>query len=193
SFGVALSYGGPFCGVIAAKEQFVRQMPGRLVGQTTDQDGNRGFVLTLSTREQHIRREKATSNICTNQALVAMMATIFLTVYGKEGIRELAEHNLAKAAYASETLAQVHGAKQLFTGAPRFHEFVLQTEETPSLWTRRLFDKKIIGGIELSRWYPELGNATLWCATEVTTRENIDTAAQVLAAGLVEASLCPRT
>src|SRR5579862_4926497 len=95
SFGVALSYGGPFCGVIAAKEQFVRQMPGRLVGQTTDHDGNRGFVLTLSTREQHIRREKATSNICSNQALVAMMATIFLTVYGKEGIRELAEHNLA--------------------------------------------------------------------------------------------------
>ena len=91
------SYGGPFCGVIAAKEQFLRQMPGRLGGQTVDHDGNRGFVLTLSTREQHIRREKATSNICTNQALVALMATIFLTVYGKEGIRELAEHNLAKA------------------------------------------------------------------------------------------------
>jgi glycine dehydrogenase subunit 1 len=187
SFGVALSYGGPFCGVIAAKEQFVRQMPGRLVGQTTDHDGNRGFVLTLSTREQHIRREKATSNICTNQALVALMATIFLTVYGKDGIGELAEHNLAKAAYAAETLSGQAGTKLLFTGAPRFHEFVLRTEESPVLWTKRLFDNKIVGGIELSRWYPELGNATLWCATEMVTRENIDTAAQVLAAGLVEA------
>ncbi len=105
SFGVALSYGGPFCGVIAAKEQFVRQMPGRLAGQTVDGAGNRGFVLTLATREQHIRREKATSNICTNQALVALMATIFLAVYGKEGMRELAEHNLAKADYAAKTLA----------------------------------------------------------------------------------------
>jgi glycine dehydrogenase subunit 1 len=115
------------------------------------------------------------------------MATIFLTVYGKEGIRELAEHNLAKAAYAAEALSSQPGTKLLFTGAPRFHEFVLQTEESPTLWTRRLFDNKIVGGIELSRWYPELGNATLWCATEMVTRENIDTAAQVLAAGLVEA------
>jgi glycine cleavage system protein P-like pyridoxal-binding family len=113
SFGVALSFGGPFCGVIATKEQFVRQMPGRLVGQTVDGNGNRGFVLTLATREQHIRREKATSNICTNQALVALMATIFLTVYGKEGIRELAEHNLAKAAYAARRSA--HPAKAVFT------------------------------------------------------------------------------
>jgi glycine dehydrogenase subunit 1 len=187
SFGVALSYGGPFCGVIAAKEKYLRQMPGRLVGQTTDHDGNRGFVLTLSTREQHIRREKATSNICTNQALVALMATIFLTVYGKEGIRELAEHNLAKAAYAAEVLSGQPGAKLLFTGAPRFHEFVLQTEESPSVWSKRLLENKIVGGIELSRWYPELGGTTLWCATEMVTRENIDTAAQVLAAGLVEA------
>jgi glycine dehydrogenase subunit 1 len=187
SFGVALSYGGPFCGVIAAKEQYLRQMPGRLVGQTVDGNGNRGFVLTLSTREQHIRREKATSNICTNQALVALMATIFLTVYGKEGIRELAEHNLAKADYAARTLAAQQGAKLLFTGAPRFNEFVLRTEEAPALWGKRLLDEKIVGGIELSRWYPELGNATLWCATEMVTRENIDTAARVLAAGLVEA------
>ncbi len=182
SFGVALSYGGPFCGVIAAKEQYLRQMPGRLVGQTVDKDGNRGFVLTLSTREQHIRREKATSNICTNQALVALMATIFLTVYGKEGIRELAEHNLAKADYAARTLADQPGAKLLFTGAPRFHEFVLRTEEAPATWSKRLLDEKIVGGIELSRWYPELKNATLWCATEVVTREQIDAAAMVLAA-----------
>ena len=129
SFGVALSYGGPYCGVIAAKEKYVRQMPGRLVGETKDKHGRRGFVLTLSTREQHIRREKATSNICTNQALVALMTTIFLTVYGKEGIRELALHNLAKAKYAAETLSAVPDAKLLFNDTPRFHEFVLQTEE----------------------------------------------------------------
>ncbi|MDE3148893.1 MAG: aminotransferase class V-fold PLP-dependent enzyme, partial [Acidobacteriota bacterium] len=187
SFGVALSYGGPFCGVIATKEQYVRQMPGRLAGQTVDGNGNRGFVLTLATREQHIRREKATSNICTNQALVALMATIFLAVYGKEGIRELAEHNLAKADYAARTLDAQPGAKLLFAGAPRFHEFVLQTEEAPAAWSQRLMDEKIVGGIELSRWYPELKNATLWCATEVVTREQIDTAARTLAAKPVEA------
>jgi glycine dehydrogenase subunit 1 len=187
SFGVALSYGGPYCGVIAAKEKYLRQMPGRLVGQTVDSNGYRGFVLTLSTREQHIRREKATSNICTNQALVALMATIFLTVYGKEGIRELAEHNLAKASYAAQTLSSQPGAKLLFTGAPRFHEFVLHTEEEPSAWSQRLLGDRIVGGIELSRWYPELKNATLWCATEVITRERIDAAARLLAAAPVEA------
>jgi glycine dehydrogenase subunit 1 len=181
SFGVALSYGGPFCGVIAAKEKYVRQMPGRLAGQTVDGAGNRGFVLTLATREQHIRREKATSNICTNQALVALMATIFLAVYGKEGIRELAEHNLAKGHYAAKTLAAQHGAKMRFTSAPRFHEFVLQTEESPAGWSDRLLENKIVGGIDLTRWYPELKNCTLWCATEVNTREQIDRAAKVLA------------
>jgi glycine dehydrogenase subunit 1 len=187
SFGVALSYGGPFCGVIAAKEQFLRQMPGRLAGQTVDSNGYRGFVLTLATREQHIRREKATSNICTNQALVALMATIFLSVYGKEGIRELAEHNLAKADYAARTLSAQAGAKLRFTGAPRFHEFVLQTDEAPAALSARLLDNKIVGGIELSRWYPELENCTLWCATEVMRRETIDKAARVLASVTVEA------
>ena len=187
SFGVALSYGGPFCGVIAAKEQYLRQMPGRLVGQTVDSSGYRGFVLTLSTREQHIRREKATSNICTNQALVALMATIFLSVYGKEGIRELAEHNLAKASCTAQALSSQPGAKMRFNGAPRFNEFVLQTEESPAAWTQRLMDEKIVGGIDLSRWYPELRNCTLWCATEVVTRANIDTAAKVISAAPVEA------
>ncbi|MDR3741154.1 MAG: aminotransferase class V-fold PLP-dependent enzyme, partial [Terracidiphilus sp.] len=185
SFGVALSYGGPFCGVIAAKEQYLRQMPGRLAGQTVDSNGNRGFVLTLSTREQHIRREKATSNICTNQALVALMATIFLTVYGKEGIRELAEHNLAKAHYAAQALSAAPGAKLLFNAAPRFHEFVLKTSESPEIWTKRLLDEKIVGGVDLGRWYPELAGATLWCATEVVTREQIDAAARVLASTTV--------
>jgi glycine dehydrogenase subunit 1 len=187
SFGVALSYGGPFCGVIAAKEKYLRQMPGRLVGQTVDGGGYRGFVLTLSTREQHIRREKATSNICTNQALVALMATIFLTIYGKEGIRELAEHNLAKADYAAKRFAQQPGAKVLFGGAPRFHEFVLETQEDPAALSQRLLDGKIVGGVSLGRWYPELANATLWCTTEIITKEQIDAAAHVVAAAPVVA------
>jgi glycine dehydrogenase subunit 1 len=180
SFGVALSYGGPYCGVIAAKEKYLRQMPGRLAGQTVDKDGTRGFVLTLSTREQHIRREKATSNICTNQALVALMATIYMTVYGKEGIRELALHNLAKAQYASQALSR-NGAKLLFANSPRFHEFVIVTSESADTLNARLLEQKIIGGLSLQRFYPELGNATLWCATELTTREQIDQAASVVA------------
>jgi glycine dehydrogenase subunit 1 len=179
SFGVALSYGGPYCGVLAAKEKYLRQMPGRLVGETKDTEGRRGFVLTLSTREQHIRREKATSNICTNQALVALMATIFMTVYGKQGIRELALQNLAKAKYAADTLGR-HG-KLLFAKTARFHEFVLQTEEAPSRMNARLMEKKIIGGLDLRKWYPELGNATLWCATELTTKEQLDVAAAMVA------------
>jgi glycine dehydrogenase subunit 1 len=188
SFGVALSYGGPYCGVIAAKEKYLRQMPGRLVGQTVDGGGYRGFVLTLSTREQHIRREKATSNICTNQALVALMATIFLTIYGKEGIRELAEHNLAKAHYAAKTFSVQGGAKLLFQGSPRFHEFVVETEEGPAALSERLLEGKIVGGVALSRWYPELPNATLWCTTEVITKEQIDAAAAVLAAQYAESA-----
>jgi glycine dehydrogenase subunit 1 len=180
SFGVALSYGGPYCGVIAAKEKYLRQMPGRLVGETVDKQGRRGFVLTLSTREQHIRREKATSNICTNQALVALMATIFLTVYGKEGIRDLALHNLAKASYAAQQFSRVGGSRLLFAASPRFHEFVLQTSESPEQLNAQLLKQKVIGGLPLSRWYPELGNASLWCTTELNTREQIDHAASLL-------------
>jgi len=180
SFGVAASYGGPYCGVIACKEKFLRQMPGRIVGGTKDMDGKRGYVLTLSTREQHIRREKATSNICTNQALVAMMVTIFLTVYGK-GLRELAEHNLAKATYLKNMLAGTDGAKVLFDGAPRFHEFVLELPISAEDVNTALLERKIIGGLPLAKWYPELGpNATLWCATETVAREQMDDAAKVL-------------
>jgi glycine dehydrogenase subunit 1 len=179
SFGVAPSFGGPFCGVIAAKEKYVRQMPGRLVGETKDSQGRRGFVLTLSTREQHIRREKATSNICTNQALVALMATVFMTVYGKEGIKDLALQNLAKADYAAKTLGA--GGKLLFPESPRFNEFVLRSEETAEQMNARLLEHKIIGGLPLHKWYPELGNASLWCATELTTRLQMDSAAEIVA------------
>ncbi|MGZ4816147.1 MAG: aminomethyl-transferring glycine dehydrogenase subunit GcvPA [Terriglobales bacterium] len=176
SFGVPLGFGGPYAGVMATKEKFVRQIPGRLVGETLDKNGKRGFVLTLSTREQHIRREKATSNICTNQALVALMATIFMTVYGREGIRELAEHNLAKAAYATAAFGK--NAKVLFPGAPRFNEFVVQTNHDPYAINNALLDKKIIGGFPLKKFYPELGNASLWCVTEMNSREQIDAAAK---------------
>jgi len=179
SFGVPLGFGGPYCGVIATREQFVRQMPGRLVGQTTDKNGKRGFVLTLATREQHIRREKATSNICTNQALIALMANIFMNVYGKVGLRELAKQNLAKAAYAAQQFGK-HG-QVLFSGAPRFHEFVLQTSEDPYAINSRILGHKIVGGLPLKKFYPELGNAALWCCTEMTTRSAIDTAAGLIA------------
>jgi glycine dehydrogenase subunit 1 len=186
SFGVAVGFGGPYCGVIACKEKFLRQMPGRLVGETKDTNGKRGWVLTLSTREQHIRREKATSNICTNQALVAMMVTIFLTVYGKQGLRELAEQNLAKADYLRKALLDA-GAKTKFDGTPRFHEFVLTTNESAEAVNAKLLEKKIVGGLALAKWYPELGEgATLWCATELTTKAQMDAAAKVLASAPVQ-------
>ncbi|HWW16416.1 MAG TPA: aminomethyl-transferring glycine dehydrogenase subunit GcvPA [Candidatus Dormibacteraeota bacterium] len=186
SFGVPLGFGGPYCGVIATREKYVRQMPGRLVGQTVDKQGKRGFVLTLATREQHIRREKATSNICTNQALVALMVNIFMTVYGKVGLKELAKQNLAKTAYAAGQFAK-HG-KVLFAASPRFNEFVVQTSEDPRVINSRLLEHKTVGGLPLKKFYPELGNAALWCCTELTTRSAIDTAVGLVAEGRGSAS-----
>jgi len=176
SFAISPSYGGPFAGVIATKEKFMRQMPGRIVGETKDTRGNRAFCLTLAAREQHIRREKATSNICTNQALVALMATVFMTVYGKQGLRELASQNLSKAHYlAKKMLLQ-------FTG-PFFNEFVVSTKpHTPAAINDSLLDHRIIGGLPLQRYYPELENAMLLCATEVSRREDMDFVAQAFAA-----------
>jgi len=179
SFGVPLGFGGPYCGVLATKDKYVRQMPGRLSGQTVDKKGKRGFVLTLATREQHIRREKATSNICTNQALVALMVNIFMTVYGKVGLKELAKQNLAKAAYAADQFGK--NAKALFSAAPRFNEFVVETTEDPYAINARLLGHKIVGGLPLKKFYPELGNAALWCCTELTTRSMIDTAVGLVA------------
>jgi glycine dehydrogenase subunit 1 len=172
SFGVPMGFGGPYCGVIATREKFVRQMPGRLVGQTVDKQGRRGFVLTLATREQHIRREKATSNICTNQALVALMVNIYMGVYGRQGLKELAQQNLAKAAYARTHFAKK--ATVLFDSAPRFNEFVVRTATDPESLVRALAAKNIVGGYPLKKAYPELGNAMVWCCTELNTREQID-------------------
>jgi glycine dehydrogenase subunit 1 len=171
SFAISPSYGGPYAGIIATKEKLIRQVPGRLVGQTTDSRGHRAFCLTLATREQHIRREKATSNICTNQALIALMATVFMTVYGKQGLRELAEQNLAKAHYLGSKL------KLRFSGR-YFNEFVARAPEGAN---KALLRKRIIGGLGLGRFYPELADCQLWCATEMTRRADMDAAAEVLA------------
>jgi glycine dehydrogenase subunit 1 len=164
SFAIPPSYGGPYAGIIAAKEKFLRQMPGRLVGETKDSRGARAFCLTLATREQHIRREKATSNICTNQALIALMATVFMTIYGKQGLRELAEQNMAKAHYLASKL------KPRFSG-PFFNEFVATT---PDEINKALLKKKIIGGLALDEFYPELAGSALWCATEMSRRDQMD-------------------
>ena len=173
ALGLPASYGGPYAGVLASKEKYVRSMPGRLVGETRDAAGRRGFVMTLATREQHIRREKATSNICTNQALCALMASIFMCVYGKQGLRVLAEQNLAKAHYAASTLGKVPGTK-LFFSAPFFNEFVLQVPGDASVVLGRLVEQKILAGIELAKFYPELKNTLLVCVTETHPRAAID-------------------
>jgi glycine dehydrogenase subunit 1 len=172
SFAIPPSYGGPYAGIIAAKEKFIRQMPGRIVGETKDTHGHQSYCLTLSTREQHIRREKATSNICTNQALIALMATVFMTIYGKQGLRELAGQNLSKAHYLASQLPL------RFTG-PFFNEFVVNTNgRSPEQINDALLGEKIIGGLPLKRFYPELDGAMLLCATEMNRREQMDRVAE---------------
>jgi glycine dehydrogenase subunit 1 len=173
SFGLAPSYGGPFAGVVASREKFIRQMPGRLAGQTTDQSGQRGFVLTLATREQHIRREKATSNICTNQALCALAATIHLTLLGKEGIREMAQQNLAKAQFALSELEKIPGVKRTFS-APFFNEFTVEFPRSVKIVNAELLRSKIVGPYVLGSAYPELSKHALVCVTETTSRAEIE-------------------
>ncbi len=173
SFGLAPSYGGPYVGVIASREKYVRQMPGRLAGQTTDSEGRRGFVLTLATREQHIRREKATSNICTNQALCALAATVHLTLLGKEGLREQAEQNLAKAHFALGELEKIPGVKRAFTGA-FFNEFTVALPKSVKLVNAELLQEKIIGPFVLGTAYPELSKNAVVCVTETTSRAEIE-------------------
>jgi glycine dehydrogenase subunit 1 len=173
SFGLAPSYGGPYAGVVASREKYVRQMPGRLAGQTTDSDGQRGFVLTLATREQHIRREKATSNICTNQALCALAATVHLTLLGKEGLREQAEQNLAKAQFALSELEKIPGVKRTFSGA-YFNEFAVEFPKSVKLVNAELLREKIVGPFVLGSAYPELSKNSLVCVTETTSRGEIE-------------------
>jgi len=173
SFGIPLSYGGPYCGMFATLDKHVRQMPGRLVGEARDGEGRRGYVLTLSTREQHIRREKATSNICTNQGLFALMATVYLATMGKRGVQEIARQNLQKAHYAASAISKIPGFDLKFS-APFFNEFVVRTPRPASQVINRLLDKRIIGGLSLQAYYPELDDSMLVCVTETASKESID-------------------
>ncbi len=173
AFGIAPSFGGPSVGVIASKDKFVRQIPGRLAGETVDREGRRGFVLTLATREQHIRREKATSNICTNQALFALAATIHLCLLGKEGMREMAAQNLAKARFAAAELEKIPGVKRTFS-APFFNEFTVEFPRSVKMINKDLLQEKIIGPLPLGMFYPELTRHGLVCVTELTPRAEIE-------------------
>lgn len=172
SLGISLSYGGPGLGLFACRDRFLRNMPGRLVGETVDHEGRRGFVLTLATREQHIRRERATSNICTNHGLCALAATVFLCLMGKQGLRELAEHNVRKSHYAHDLLLQTGGAQERFA-APFFNEFVIKLPNARAVW-QRLAEQHLVAGFLLEEWYPELRDCLLLCVTELHTREEIE-------------------
>lgn len=171
--GNAMNFGGPLLGYFAVKSPFIRRMPGRIVGQTTDSEGRRGFVLTLQAREQHIRREKATSNICTNQALCALNATIYLSFMGKEGLKEVATQCINKANYTYKSLLETGQAAGVFN-APFFREFVVKPKMAPERLNDELLSESIIGGYDLSVEYPELNGCWLVAVTEKRTREDID-------------------
>ncbi len=173
SLGNSLSFGGPYLGLFATRKEHVRQMPGRLVGATVDAQEKRGYCLTLQTREQHIKRERATSNICTNQALCALAATVYLSVIGKEGLRKLAELCLQKAHYAQREITKIKGFSSPFT-APFFKEFVVKAPVSAEKILKGLLKEKIIGGLELGNYYPELKEHLLICVTEKRTREEIE-------------------
>ncbi len=179
SLGIPVSYGGPYLGIFATREKFVRNMPGRLVGETVDLEGKRGFVLTLATREQHIRRERATSNICTNEGLCALMVTVFLSCLGKEGLKELAMMNLSKTEYTKRAASQIHGCNLAFV-SPTFNEFVLKMDGDPEKVLERLERERIIGGLPLGKFYPELHHHLLITVTEMMKREEIDRWAEAL-------------
>ena len=185
SFGNGLNYGGPYLGFIAAGDALVRQMPGRLVGQTVDDRGRTAYCLTFATREQHIRRERATSNICTNHALNALAAAVFLLAVGRGGLKSLARVNLQKAAYLKERLTAIDGVSLGFT-APTFNEFTIRLDLDPAPVLKRLLKKGIIGGIGLKRFYPSLSGHLLITATEMNTKEDMDTFAEELSSVLVE-------
>lgn len=168
SFGCGVNFGGPYLGIFAAKEKFLRAMPGRIVGETVDSDGKRGFVLTFSTREQHIRREKATSNICSNEALCATTAAVYLALLGKEGFAKLAETNFARAEYAKQKIGKIK------FNSPTFNEFVVELKKPAKDVLVALNEKNIFGGVDLGRFYPEMKNSLLVCVTELNSKAEID-------------------
>lgn len=179
SLGLSLAFGGPYLGLLATNEKFMRKIPGRLIGQTVDADGKRSFVLTLAAREQHIKREKATSNICTNQGLMALAATIYMETMGKQGMKEAALQATSKAHYAFEKLTASGKFKAVFDG-PFFMEFALTSDIKPEVINKALVDAGIIGGYNISKKYPEYENAILYAVTEKRTKEEIDKLVEVL-------------
>jgi glycine dehydrogenase subunit 1 len=180
SFGVPLSFGGPFVGLFATRDKYARQIPGRLVGEAVDKQGRRGFVLTLATREQHIRREKATSNICTNEGLIALAATIYLETLGRSGLQEVAAQCAQKAAYAARSIKALEGFSLPFS-APCFNEFVVRAPiEAQGLLSRLASEKNVTGGLALSRYYQDRPNDFLVCVTETNSRQEIDALLQGL-------------
>ena len=168
--GIPTSYGGPYVGLFAAKQEFIRQMPSRLSGRTLDKNGKTGYVLTLQTREQHIRRERATSNICTNEALYALAATIYLAAMGKQGMRQVAELCYHKAHYAAAHIGQLPGYSLPING-PFFQEFVVQCPASPTEINKKLMDRNILGGLDVSE---KISNGMLLCVTEMNSKEDID-------------------
>ena len=180
SFGVPLSFGGPYVGLFATREKYARQIPGRLVGEAYDKEGRRGFVLTLATREQHIRREKATSNICTNEGLIALATTVYLETMGRRGLQEAAAHCAQKTAYAVKRISELESFSIPFTG-PRFNEVLVRGPgNARDLLARLAVESNITGGLPLSRYYPDRPNDFLVCVTELNSRAEID----ALVAGL---------
>jgi glycine dehydrogenase subunit 1 len=177
--GVPLSSGGPYFGFLACRQALVRQMPGRIVGRTVDLDGRDGFTLTLQAREQHIRRSKATSNICTNQGLMVTAATIYMSLLGAEGLARVAAACVRNAAELVGQLESLEGVSRVFTG-PFFHESVLRLDRPVTPLLEALAEQGILGGYDLSQDYPELGNALLLCATETRTAADIETYFQAL-------------
>lgn len=177
-FGIPTAFGGPHCGYFAVTQKLMRKVPGRLVGQTIDEEGRRGFVLTLQAREQHIRRDKATSNICSNQALNALAASVAMTALGRKGVKEIALQNIQKAYYAKRVLKE-KGLEIVFDG-PSFNEFVIKLSKPVKEVNKTLLQKGIIGGYDLGRDYPELANHMLVAVTELRTKEEIDIFAQEL-------------
>lgn len=177
--GISASFGGPHCGYFAASKALMRRIPGRIVGETVDEDGNRGFVLTLQAREQHIRRDKATSNICSNQALNALAASVYMSAMGKEGMQEVARQNFHKAHYARKMLSKVDGVEVVFT-TPFYNEFVIRISKPIKELNHQLLSYGIIGGYDLGVSYPELADHMLIAVTEERTKEDIATLCQAL-------------
>ncbi|NLN70884.1 MAG: aminomethyl-transferring glycine dehydrogenase subunit GcvPA [Chloroflexi bacterium] len=172
--GIPLSFGGPYLGIFTVKDKLVRKLAGRLVGETVDEAGNRAYVLTLTAREQHIRREKSTSNICTNQGLMALAAAVYLSVLGKSGFKQVANLCYQKAHYAAEKISKLPGFELAFPETPFFHEFVIKTPKPVEEINARLEDYWILGGYDLSQTYPEMKNQMLVAVTEKVSREDID-------------------